>query len=362
MKTYVGSGKGNAAQALEAATSGLSSPNMILFIAPYQNMAETAKILKEKYPKTQSIGTIGISLANGKVSDSSTVVLGFFGDAVVKCGIIKELDSCPVSYIDKLQEDMNSVSPGRDDTVCIEYCTNDEETLVSTMSTALAKKNVPLVGGTTYGAPNGKPGIVAYNGNIYENSCAYAFIKNTTGRVLVYKENIYEKNENISHFATKVNTAEKSLIELDGKSAADVYSHEIGINKDQIVGNVLKNPIGRIVGDEVFISSMYDMKGRGELINYKQINRNDCIYILKLGDYRQIEEDTRRKIKSDAKSISLVLSVDCIYRYLLYSQEAFIDEYAKAMSTLGNHVGAVGGGEQFINQHVNQTLVCAVFE
>ena len=32
------------------------------------------------------------------------------------------------------------------------------------------------------------------------------------------------------------------------------------------------------------------------------------------------------------------------------------------MAELGNHVGIIGGGEQFNNQHVNQTMVCAVFE
>ena len=59
---------------------------------------------------------------------------------------------------------------------------------------------------------------------------------------------------------------------------------------------------------------------------------------------------------------SLVLSVDCIYRYLLYEKEGYFNTYAKDMASLGKHMGVVGGGEQYNNQHVNQTMVCAVFE
>lgn len=36
--------------------------------------------------------------------------------------------------------------------------------------------------------------------------------------------------------------------------------------------------------------------------------------------------------------------------------------YAKDMAALGPHMGIVGGGEQYNNQHVNRTMVCVVFE
>lgn len=36
--------------------------------------------------------------------------------------------------------------------------------------------------------------------------------------------------------------------------------------------------------------------------------------------------------------------------------------YAKDMASLCAHMGIVGGGEQYNNQHVSQTMVCVVFE
>ena len=210
--------------------------------------------------------------------------------------------------------------------------------------------------------PDGKEALVAYNGRVYTDACVYAIIRNLSGKVRVYKENIYQKRSEISHFATKVNVDKRSLIELDGKSAAEVYSQELGVPVNKIVDNVFQNPMGRVVGDQVFISSMKELTGRGEITNYKRINKNDCIYFLELGDYKATESETRERIKNDARSISLVISVDCVYRYFLYQNEKFFSTYIADMAKLGPHFGAVGGGEQFNNQHVNQTMVCAVFE
>lgn len=362
MKTFIGTGKGTPEAAVKQAVSGLTNPSMLLFIAPYAAMKETAVLLEAQFPGVPCIGTIGTSLVKGTVADDQLAVLGLYADAVVRCGVIENISACPVASIGELEKKVADIKPGREDTVCIEYCTGEEEKLVTTLNAYFEKKSIQLAGGTTFGTPDGKAGIVAYQGQVYEDACVYALIKNTTGRVKVFKENIYKKRTDVFHFATKVNVEKKSLIELDGSPAADVYSRELGIPKNKIIENVFENPMGRVVGDQVFISSMKELGANGELINYKRINRNDCIYFLKLGDYKEIEEQTRSEIKSQMKSVSLILSIDCIYRYLLYQNKSYFNEYAKDMASVGPHMGVVGGGEQFNNQHVNQTMVCAVFE
>ena len=81
MKSYIGVGTGNAANAVREATRGLESPEAIIFIAPYEYMQEVAGILRAQYPQTPSIGTIGTKLTNGQVSVSNVSVLGLFSDA-----------------------------------------------------------------------------------------------------------------------------------------------------------------------------------------------------------------------------------------------------------------------------------------
>lgn len=362
MKSYVGIGKGNAADAVGEAVKGIGNPSCIIFLSSFGQIGEIAAIIAEKFPGVPSIGTLGTKLANGKYGDDNLVVLGFYDDAKTECGVINDISLCPVASIGDIKDKVNKVSPGRENTVCIEFCTNDEEKLVTTFNSCLAQKGVKLAGGTVFGVPDGKKPVVAYNGKIFEDSCVYAIIKNTVGKVEVFKENIYEKKTDKYHFASKVDTSKKAVIELDGRPAADVYSDEIVVAKNKIVENVFNNPMGRAVGDEVYISSMMDMDQRGALYNYKRINKNDCIYFLSLGDYKEIERDNREKIKNSFSKISLVFSIDCIYRYLLYKKENYFDTYVHDMASLGNHAGVIGGGEQFNNQHVNQTMVCAVFE
>ena len=362
MRSYVGIGKGNVKDAVRDAVNGIGNPSAIIFLSSFSQIRETAEILAQKFQGIPCIGTLGTKLANGEYGDDSLVVLGLYDDAKTECGVIRDISLCPVAAIGEINEKVNRVSPGRENTVCIEFCTNDEEKLVTTFNSCLEKMGVKLAGGTVFGVSDGKKPVVAYNGRVFEDACVYAIIKNTTGKVRVYKENIYEKQSAQSHFATRVDVSRKALLELDGRPAAEVYSKELGVPRDKIVDNVLVNPMGRAVGDQVFISSMMGMEPDGTLVNYKRINKNDCIYFLSLGDYKETEQRTREQIKSEMPRISLVLSVDCIYRYLLYEKEGYFNTYAKDMASLGKHMGVVGGGEQYNNQHVNQTMVCAVFE
>lgn len=363
MKSFVGIGKGSSDDAITQATRGLSAPKLIIFMAPYDAMQATAVYLKEQYPEAETIGTLGTSLANGSVSDKQIVVTAFFDDTVVSAGVLEQISICPIAEIGSLEKKISQVNPNRDDTVCVEFCTGAEEKLVTTLNAVLGKKGIQLAGGTVFGAPEGKESIVAYNGLLYKDACVYALIRNTTGKVKVYKENIYQKRaDSEAHFATKVDTEKKVVLEFDGRPAAEVYSREIGISKDKIVDNVMINPMGRAVGDQVFIASMKELTPEGGLLNYKRINKNDCMYFLELADYDSVERNTRETIQREMRRVSLVLSIDCIYRYLFYSSEGYFGTYAKNIASLGSHAGIVSGGEQFNNQHVNQTMVCVVFE
>ncbi|MCR4901958.1 MAG: hypothetical protein K6A23_03805 [Butyrivibrio sp.] len=353
----------DARSAVGEALRNSGKPKLIIFNAPYKMIGEVADIISKNYPDTKSIGTSGTAYYENSASDSHLITIAFGDDAVVDVGLMRNLSSCPVSDIVELENVVKNVGPEEGKTVCIEFCTGHEERLVTTMNVALHNKKVPLVGGTVFGVPDGQTAYVAINGKIYEDACCYAVIKNKAGRIRTYSENIYEADDSTPrHVATKVNLENKELISLDGRPAADVYTEELGISKSQVVNNVFQSPLGRLVGDEIFISSMYDVGKNGSLINYKIINENDTICILKLKDYDAVNASTRHKIKDENSHISFVFSVNCIYRHLLFANEGYLGTFLANMKNLGPHVGVVGGGEQYKRQHVNQTMVCAVFE
>ena len=84
--------------------------------------------------------------------------------------------------------------------------------------------------------------------------------------------------------------------------------------------------------------------------------------LLELGDYRATVRDTIRAIRSDFPRISGVFSVNCLFRYKLFTENGYMQEYLRDMSTLGAHAGLVGYGEHYNHQFVNQSMSCVVFE
>ncbi len=364
MQVKVGKSKNsNAEAAVQEATSGISSAVGIFFQSSFDHLEDVSSLLSKKYPGVPLIGTGGTTYIESEATDKILVVVAFESGANIRAGVLRFLSSAPVFDIVDLDRAIADVRPGNQDTVCLEYCTNDEERLVTSMNVALGKTSVPVLGGTVFGTPSGKTSKVCVNGILYEDACAWMLIKSTSGKIRTYSENIYAMPENAkTHVATKVNPKNRELVTLDNRPAADVYASELGISRSAIVDNVFKNPLGRIVGDDTYIISQYDVSSGGGLISYKKTYENDTICILELQDYRAINEQTRARIKSESSRISFVFSVNCIYRHLFFTKENYLSTFLTDMSRLGNHIGIVGGGEQYKKQHVNQTMVCAVFE
>ena len=233
MDSKVGiSRKKSAADAVAEALSGISKAQGILFFADYGRLAEIGRLLDERFPDAEIIGTAGTAYFNTAISDRDILIAAVItGNAEIAGGVIRNLSSSPLSDLYDLNENIRAISPGKDNTVCLEFCTNDEERLISTINISLEKRGIPLVGGTVFGTPDGKDSLVVRNGEIFKDACAYMLIKNTRGRVHVYRENIYERGDSVPHVATRVKLQTKELVELDGKPAADVYAEETNLTR-----------------------------------------------------------------------------------------------------------------------------------
>lgn len=357
------------ASSAEASVEEISSqiggtPSGIIFFCDYSWLAVVSQKLHDMYPDTQIIGTAGTYYHASDIEDSrSLTVTAIMSGAEVAAGVIRYLSTAPLADTAHLMDALDRVHPGRDNTVMFEFCTNDEEVLVSSVSMELEGTGVSLVGGTVFGSPEGQPSRVSVNGTVYEDACSFIMIKNTSGRVFTYRETIYGIDSGIGHVATKVRLKDKAVLELDNRPAAEVYSEETGVPQKGIIDNVQNAPLGRRIGeDDIYIASMKELRDGGFTM-YKRVNLNDRMYILKLLDYRQINQETFERVRSEISRPSLILSVNCIYRYLLFAQNGYMRELLHGIDGLTqNSVGYVAGGEQFGRQHMNQTMVMAVFE
>lgn len=351
MKQFYGmSQNGN----LKEAVNGLKNPQLIMLMSNSEQFESHVKTLEALYPKVPSIGCIGMSY-DTKVVEKGVGIIAFCDGVSAVANVLEEVSVMPVKYIERLEKDVREINSSYEDTVCIDFCSGNDACALTTVYSTLKRKNITLVGGT------GDAGKVSANGRIYEDAVAYALIKNNNGKVKAYKENIYHQMGNYRFIASKTDRANYIMGQLNGRPAKQVYQDILHISEKDIQTQTFKNPFGKINGDDTCIISIKEVKGNA-LACYRQVNDSDVLIMLELGDYKKIVKNTIRTIKRDFPRISAVFSVNCLFRYLLFNENHYMEEYLQEMSALNNHAGLVGYGEHYNNRFVNQSMTCVVFE
>ena len=339
---------------LREAVRGLQSPQLIMLFSTDGQFDSHVKELEKLYPQIPSIGCIGMSYA-AEITEKGVSVIAFYDGVTASAGVLEEVSTMPVKYISRLEQDLKKVNGSQKDTICIDFCSGNDACVLTTIYSVLKRKNISLVGGT------GDAGRVSANGQVFQDATAYAFIRNNGGRVRAYKENIYHRMGNYYFIASKTNKAEYIIGELNGKPARDVYQEILHVTEKEIETQTFKNPFGKISGNDTCIISIKEVQGNA-LKCFRQVNDSDVLILLELDDYRAVVKNTIQNIRQDFSRISAVFSVNCLFRYLLFTENHYFQEYLKEMGTLGSHTGFVGYGEHYNNRFVNQSMTCVVFE
>ncbi len=325
-----------------------------MLLSNNEQFEEHVKKLEALYPHVPSIGCIGMSY-DTRIVEKGVGVIAFYDGVSAAANVLEEVSVMPVKYIERLKQDVHKINSSKDDTVCIDFCSGNDACALTTIYSVLKHNNISLVGGT------GDGGKVSANGKVYNDAVAYALVKNNHGRVKAYKENIYRQMGNYRFIASRTDKANYKIGQLNGMPAKQVYQDILHISEKEIQTQTFKNPFGKINGDDTCIISIKEVSGNA-LTCFRQVNDSDVLIMLELGDYKAIVRDTIRTIKNDFSRISAVFSVNCLFRYLLFSDNHYMEEYLHEMSALGNHAGLVGYGEHYNNRFVNQSMTCVVFE
>lgn len=339
---------------LQEAVRGLSNPQFIMLLSNKDQFEAHVKKLEALYPHIPSIGCIGMSY-DTQVVEKGVGVIAYYDGVTAAANVLEEVSVMPVKYIDRLKEDVRRINSSREDTVCIDFCTGNDACALTTIYSVLKHSNISLVGGT------GDGGMVSANGRIYQDAVVYALVRNNRGRVKTYKENIYHQLGNYRFIASKTDKANYRIGLLNGAPAKQVYQEILHVTEKEIQTQTFKNPFGKINGNDTCIISIKEVSGNA-LTCFRQVNDSDVLIMLELGDYRETVRNTIRMIKEDFPRISAVFSVNCLFRYLLFTDNHYMQEYLHDMSTLNNHAGLVGYGEHYNNRFVNQSMTCVVFE
>ena len=351
MKQFYGmSQRGN----LDEDLSGLRNPEFIMLLSNNNQFEAHVKALEQRFPGVPSIGCIGMCYQLGVV-ENGVGVIAFSEGVTAAAGVLEEVSAMPVKYIQRMERDMQAVGGTGGDTVCIDFCAGNDACVLTTIHTVLHKRGVPLVGGT------GGEGRVSANGRVYADAVAYGLVRNRGGRVKTYKENIYHQLGDYRFIASDTDRANYILGSLNGKPAKQVYKSILHVTDEEILTRTFQNPFGKINGDDTCIISIKEVNGNA-LACFRQVNDSDVLILLELGDYQAITRNTIQQIQREFPRRSAVFSVNCLFRYKLFSERGYMQTYLREMGALGCHAGLVGYGEHYNNRFVNQSMTCAVFE
>ena len=351
MKQFIGmSPRGN----LDEALSGLYGPQFIMLLSNDAQFETHVKELEKRFPGVPSIGCIGMSYQINVVENGVSVV-AFYDGVAAAANVLEQVSSMPVKYIQRLERDMQTVGGSSRDTVCIDFCAGNDACVLTTIYTALRQRGISLVGGT------GDQGKVSANGRVYQDAVAYALVRNQSGRVKTYKENIYHQLGNYRFIASNTDRSNYILGSLNGKPAKQVYKSILHVTDEEILTRTFQNPFGKINGDDTCIISIKEVHGNS-LACFRQVNDSDVLILLELGDYQAITRETIAQICREFPRRSAIFSVNCLFRYKLFSEHNYMQTYLREMASLGCHAGFVGYGEHYNNRFVNQSMTCVVFE
>ena len=339
---------------LREAVRGLNRPQFIMLLSNKEQFEGHVRELEGLFPGVPSIGCIGMSY-DTRVVEKGVGVIAFTDGIIVAANVLEKVSVMPVKYISRLEQDMKTVGGSQNDTICIDFCTLNDACVLTTINTVLKRKRISLVGGT------GDAGKVSANGRVYEDAVAYGLVKNQSGKVKAYKENIYHHMADHQFIASRTDRANYVIGALNDRPARQVYQDILKVSESDITTQTFKNPFGKLNGDDTCIISIKEVKG-DSLACFRQVNDSDVLVLLELGDYKEVVRETIRQIQRDFPRLSAVFSVNCLFRYLLFTQNNYMQEYLSEMGTLGSHAGLVGYGEHYNNQFVNQSMSCVVFE
>ena len=338
---------------LKEAVRGVTNPQLLLLLSNPDQFDLHVQELEKLFPGVPSIGCMGMCY-DVRVVEKGVGVVAFEGVSAA-ANVLEEVSTMPVKYIHRLQEDVRKVGASREDTVCIDFCTGNDACALTTIYSVLRPLGVSLMGGT------GGEGRVSVNGRIYQDAVAYVLIKNRGGRVRTYKENIYHQMGDYRFIASGTDKAKYIIGALNGQPAKQVYQRILHVTEQQILTQTFKNPFGKVNGDDTCIISIKEVDGNA-LACFRQVNDSDVLNLLELGDFRAIVKETIHTIQHDFPRLSAVFSVNCLFRYKLFSEHGYMQAYLRDMAALGCHAGFVGYGEHYNNRFVNQSMTCVVFE
>lgn len=346
-------------------------PLLVMFFASVQyDFKLLSKLIKEKFPSSEVVGvsTAGEICDKGFMKNSILLTTMIDDRTTVKGVLVPEGQRFPYIYKENILSAMRNcgITPGgsHHDSFAISFINglcNAEECLLSLVHALVNDDEFQVIGGSAGDDLKFDTTYVSLNGQVVTDGGVFVFVK-TKRAFAIEKENIFKPSGRTVKI-TDVSTRKRIVRTINGKQAASEYARILGISESEIGNASLMHPIGRIFGENIFISSIASVNTDKTFNMYCRAIPNTKADILDKDDAKAIMTNTCDIIDSKIKKPGFIFFVNCILRTLMFEKT---DEGRFLANLYKDRYGKVAGfssyGEQIGRVNSNQTLVVLAME
>lgn len=342
-----------------------NDPILIIFSSSDKKFDWFSGKIKEKFLSSTVIGTSSyINITSEGFGHNGVSALCIMSGIEVSAGIIEDIVYNPMASTPLVKEAVDSLS-GVDNTLCLEFTTafyNSEEIVLDSLKFALKDLHIPVFGGSAGALLPESKNYVSIDGKTYDKGCVFALIRNTEGKIGLFKENIY-KPMNRVFTATDVDCEERVVYEFDGMPAAEAFAKALDVGVDKLPDIILSHPLGRIIGDDICITEGKEVREDGSISFYARIYNCTKLAILESDNLEKVWSHTAQEVNSATESKAFSIVINCAARSALFEKEDKMSDFVECLTKeYGPLIGISGFGEQLNSEHFNQTMLLAVFE
>lgn len=339
-------------------------PKVILYFASSSyHPQEIALAMNEAFPGATVFGcTTSGELISGKMSKGSIVAMGFGSDVIgdINVQIVSQIstENNVKQAFDVFENYYKTPALELDPTkyVGIVVCdglTKAEEKIIDSIGNLT---NVTFIGGSAGDDLQFKNTYVFANGQAYSNSALLALFKPVGKFDFIKTQSFCDSNKKL--VATKVDEANRIVLEFDNKPAVDAYAEAIGYSAEKVAEGFMSSPLGLMIDEEPYVRSPQQVN-EGAITFYCNVKEGMEMSVLESTD---IIADTRlvlQKKQAEMGQFKAVINFNCILRTLQLESEGNSQEYGKIFTDIPM-IGFSTYGEAYIG-HINQTATMLVF-
>jgi hypothetical protein len=339
---------------------------VMFFVSPIHDFEYASKGIYNEFPFIEVMGaTTAGEICNKGFMDEGLLAISISSKTMkVKSIMIEDGHKHPILYKNKIEDTMKEAGLNPDSSnisnegfgiglfngvVCL------EEKLLSVIYSVIKDSEFNIVGGSAGDGLNFKNTFISYNGKVIDDGCVVTFVK-TNERFCIKKENIF-KLSGKTMTATKVDVRNRVIYEFNGNPASTEYARMLGIYEKDLNKYFTINPLGRMIGDEIFIATPTQINPDKSITVYAQVLPYSIVDILEPLDPKEVLHQTLTEVKEEIPNLKLLISFNCLLRTLYFKEKKItgdltniFNEYVPLLCGFSSY------GEQYKKFHMNETL------